>query len=231
MLDMLIFGAHPDDAEIGAGGTIHRHVQAGLRVGICDLTRAELSSNGSVKLRAEEASQAAAILGLSYRSNLGMPDRGLSICKEQIDLITLEIRKLKPKIILAPYWKDRHPDHILCSQLVQEAVFNAKLKNYLPDSTYCIVENVYFYFINDIFEPDLMIDISENIDCKMKALDSYRSQFESSSESEDYVVTPLNQGYLENVKSRDRLLGQKRMLQYAEGFITKLPYVVDKFMI
>lgn len=231
MLDILVFGAHPDDAEIGAGGTIHRHVQAGMRVGICDLTRAEMSSNGDVKLRSEEAAQAAAILGLSYRSNLGLPDRGIAIGKEQIDLVTLEIRKLKPKIIMAPYWKDRHPDHILCSQMVEEAVFNAKLKNYLPDTKSWLVENVYFYFINDAVEPNLMIDISENIDHKMKALGSYRSQFEVSPEGEDYVVTPLNQGYLENVKSRDRLLGQKRMLQYAEGFITKLPYVVDKFMI
>src|SRR5690554_5731161 len=133
-LDILIFGAHPDDAEIGMGGTIHHHTLAGFRVGICDLTYAEMSSNGDVARRQEEATQASQLLGLTSRRNLGLPDRGLRMIKEQLDLITLEIRKHRSQIVFAPYWQDRHPDHVACSQLVQEAVFNAKLRKYLPEA-------------------------------------------------------------------------------------------------
>ncbi len=122
-LDILIFGAHPDDAEIGMGGTIAKHTDAGYKVGLCELTYAELSSNGTVELRQREASEAGRVLDIAVRSNLGLPDRGLFLCKEHIDAVTLEIRKHRPRIVFAPYWEDRHPDHVACSRIVQEAVF------------------------------------------------------------------------------------------------------------
>ncbi|MFD0694798.1 bacillithiol biosynthesis deacetylase BshB1 [Paenibacillus sp. GCM10027628] len=224
-LDILIFGAHADDAEIGMGGSIAKHTAAGLRVGICDLTYAEMSSNGNVELRKEEAEQAASILGLAMRSNLGLPDRGLSISQEHIERITLEIRKHKPRIVFAPYWQDRHPDHIACSHLIQEAVFNAKLRKYAPAAEPVNVEQLYFYFINDVYEADLMIDVTECYEAKIAALSAYRSQFVL---GQDTVATPLNQGYVERVEARDRLMGQKRMIPYAEGFVSKLPLLVDR---
>lgn len=228
-LDILIFGAHPDDAEIGMGGTIVKHVKAGLSVGICELTYAELSSNGTVERRQAEASQASSALGITVRTNLGLPDRGLFICKEQIDAVAMEIRKHRPRLVFAPYWEDRHPDHIMCSKLVQEAVFTAKLRNYRPDIPPVTVEGCYFYFINDLYEADLMVDISGEQTDKMKALGCYRSQFEAAGTGEDRVATPLTQGYLERVVARDRLLGMKRQVDFAEGFISKLPYLVDLF--
>src|SRR5690554_7626640 len=108
-LDILIFGAHPDDAEIGMGATIYKHTKAGKRVGICDLTQAEMSSNGTIHSRRLEAEAASAILGLTVRSNLGLPDRGLFMNEGFIQSITREIRNHQPRIVLAPYWKDRHP--------------------------------------------------------------------------------------------------------------------------
>jgi bacillithiol biosynthesis deacetylase BshB1 len=228
-LDILIFGAHPDDAEIGMGGTIRRHTTAGLRVGICDLTYAEMSSNGNVDTRIIEADQASQILGLTVRTNLGLPDRGLQLCKEQINLIVAEIRKYRPRIIFAPYWHDRHPDHVLCSQMVQEAVFNAKLRKYMPDIEAWNTEELYFYFINDTVEPDLVIDISPFYEDKIKALSAYKSQFTENKPGEDTVATPLNQGYIERVRARDHLLGQQKLLPHAEGFKTKIPYLVDLF--
>jgi bacillithiol biosynthesis deacetylase BshB1 len=228
-LDLLIFGAHPDDAEIGMGGTIAKHTAAGLKVGICDLTRAEMSSNGTVEMRRQEAEAAGKLLGIAVRSNLGLPDRGLQASRETIDPIVLEIRKYRPRVVFAPYWQDRHPDHVACSHLVQEAVFNAKLRRYLPDVPPVNVEHVYFYYINDVYEPDAIVDVSGTYEKKMSALRAYASQFDPAVQGSGYVATPLNQGYLERVEARDRLLGQKRAMPYAEGFASKLPMIVDLF--
>ncbi|OAS14031.1 bacillithiol biosynthesis deacetylase BshB1 [Paenibacillus oryzisoli] len=225
-LDILIFGAHADDAEIGMGATIAKHTQLGLRVGLCELTYAEMSSNGTVETRLEEAAEAAKILGVAARTNLGLPDRGLLVTADHIERITQEIRKFRPRIVFAPYWQDRHPDHIACSTLVQEAVFNAKLRKYLPDTEAVNVEQLFFYFINDVYEPDVIVDVTNTYDIKMAALRAYQSQFVTGAGT---VATPLNQGYVERVEARDRVMGQKRQLTYAEGFVSKLPLVIEHF--
>ncbi|WP_128102528.1 bacillithiol biosynthesis deacetylase BshB1 [Paenibacillus sp. DCT19] len=225
-LDILIFGAHADDAEIGMGGTIAKHTAAGIKVGVCDLTRAEMSSNGTVERRAEEAEEASRVLGLSCRSNLGLPDRGLYITPEHIQAVTAEIRRHAPRVVFAPYWEDRHPDHVMCSKIVQEAVFNAKLRNYMPELPAVQVKECYFYFINDIGRADLIVDISEHYEQKENSLLCYRSQFEMGVGT---VSTPLNQGYIERVRARDSLLGQRSLIPFAEGFATLTPYVVRQF--
>ncbi|WNR42418.1 bacillithiol biosynthesis deacetylase BshB1 [Paenibacillus roseipurpureus] len=225
-LDILIFGAHADDAEIGMGASIAKHTARGSRVGLCDLTYAEMSSNGTVETRIKEAEEAAKILGVVSRTNLGLPDRGLFVNADHIERITQEIRKFRPRIVFAPYWQDRHPDHIACSHLIQEAVFNAKLRRYLPDSEPVNVEQLYFYFINDVYEADVMVDVTDAYELKMAALRAYQSQFMTGAGT---VATPLNQGYVERVEARDRLMGQRRQLTYAEGFVSKLPLVIEQF--
>lgn len=229
-LDILIFGAHPDDAEIGMGATIAKHTSAGFRVGICDLTYAEMSSNGTVETRKAEALAAAHVLQLAERTNLGFPDRGLFITADPIARITEEIRKFRPRLVFAPYWQDRHPDHVACGHLVQEAVFNAKLRKYLPEIAPHTVERLLFYFINDMYEPDMIVDVSSCYDKKMESLRAYATQFDSATAQNDYVATPINQGYVERVESRDRQLGQKAMVDYAEGFVSKLPTQIDLFL-
>ncbi|MFC0214824.1 bacillithiol biosynthesis deacetylase BshB1 [Paenibacillus chartarius] len=226
-LDILAFGAHPDDVEIGMGGTMAKHAAAGRKVGICDLTYAELSSNGTPLLRQQEASEASGILGLAMRSNLGMPDRGLRGDQAQIDAIVRELRLRRPRVVFAPYWEDRHPDHVRCSQLVQEALFNAKLRKYMPELPAVNVEHVYFYFINDVAAADVMVDVSDVYEKKLASLRAYRSQFERT--GSDTVQTPLNQVYVERVEARDRLLGQKRSVPYAEGFVSKAPLLIGLF--
>lgn len=226
---MLVFGAHPDDAEIGMGGTIAKHTQAGRRVGICDLTEAELSSNGDVETRRHEASLASDKLGLAVRSNLALPDRGLVGSREQLERLTLAIRKHRPHIVMAPYWVDRHPDHVACSHMVQEAVFNAKLRHFMPDVPPHVVEHTYFYCINDHEKADIAVDISAQFSTKMDALQCYRSQFEAPSAQLNTVPTIINQDYLELVEARDRLLGKQLGVAYAEGFISKQPYLIDLF--
>ena len=226
-LDILVFGAHADDAEIGMAGTIAKHAAAGMSVGICDLTEAELSSNGNVELRKTEAEAASGVLGLTVRSNLGLPDRGLAPTRDNVEAVTAEIRKYAPSIVFAPYWEDRHPDHVAASRLVEEAVFNAKLRRYLPDLPAVRVDELYYYFINDLGKADLIVDVTSCYDRKVEALSCYRSQFEKSVSGA--VSTPLTEGYVERVQARDALLGQRKLIPYAEGFAIKSPHVVHLF--
>ncbi|MFD0586934.1 bacillithiol biosynthesis deacetylase BshB1 [Paenibacillus sp. GCM10027627] len=227
-VDILVFGAHADDAEIGMGGTIAKHTEAGYRVAICDLTEAEMSSNGTVELRRQEAAAASAVLGLCERSNLRLPDRGLATERVQIEAIVAEIRRLRPRIVFAPYWVDRHPDHVQCSKLIEEAVFNAKLRNYLPDFSPVQVESLMYYYINDVESVSLVVDITSSYEAKRKALRAYRSQFDLAA-SPGSVATPLTNGYLERVEARDSLLAQGRGWSYAEGFAIKRPFGVSLF--
>lgn len=227
-LDILVFGAHADDAEIGMAGTIAKHTAAGFKVGMCDLTQAEMSSNGTTQLRRQEADQAAGLLGAAVRSNLGLPDRGLYLTEAHLAAVTAEIRRFAPSIVFAPYWEDRHPDHIACSKLVEEAVFNAKLRKYMPEQPAVPEPQLYFYFINDLGRTDLIVDVTNQYPLKEQALSCYRSQF-GLLPGEDAVSTPLTEGYIERVRSRDMLLGQRRLIPYAEGFASKVPYTVDLF--
>ncbi len=225
-VDILAFGAHPDDVEIGMGGTIAKYIKKGKSVCICDLTKAELSSNGTVETRKIEAETAGAILGVSKRIILDIPDRGITMKSEFIDKIVSCIRELKPKLVFVPYYEDRHPDHGHCARLVEEAVFSARIKNY-QDASHLkphIVENVYFYMINGFHKPNFVIDISETMDVKIASLNAYESQF---TKTNDSYNTPLVNGYIETVQSRERLFGQAVGVAYAEGFISKTPILLS----
>ncbi|OOE04700.1 bacillithiol biosynthesis deacetylase BshB1 [Anoxybacillus kestanbolensis] len=221
-MHILAFGAHPDDVEIGMGGTIAKYAQQGYDIGICDLTLAELSSNGTVHTRQQEAKRAADILGVRTRIQLKLPDRGLVVQKEHIDPIVTVIRTYRPKIVFAPYWEDRHPDHGQCAKLVEEAVFSAAIRRYgeLPPHR---VHAVYFYMINGFHRPHFVVDISGTIDKKLASLRAYESQFERTSGSVD---TPLTNGYIETVESRERLFGKEVGVSFAEGFISKKPVIL-----
>ncbi|GEN34263.1 MULTISPECIES: bacillithiol biosynthesis deacetylase BshB1 [Aneurinibacillus] len=230
-LHALAFGAHPDDVEIGAGGLLRKWASQGKRTGICDLTYAELSSNGSVERRQQEAAEASRLLDLSVRVNLGLPDRGLAPVPDQIRAITHVIRLYRPRIVLMPFWEDRHPDHGMCSVLVREAVFNARIRKYETDGQESLpahkCEHVLAYFINGQTEPQFLIDISEEMEVKMAALGAYRSQFEKEAGS---VVTPLTEGYLERVRAREYVFGQSAGVAYAEGFVSHTPLLLRDFL-
>ncbi|MDM5338734.1 bacillithiol biosynthesis deacetylase BshB1 [Fictibacillus enclensis] len=221
----LAFGAHSDDVEIGMSGSIATHTANGGRVTICDLTQAELSSNGTVERRKEEAKNAAAVLGVTERLNLGLPDRGLFLKEEYIASIVSVIRNVKPDSIFVPYPKDRHPDHGNCSKLVEEAAFSAGVNNVVdPDGLPSHrVKNIYFYFINGFHKPHLLVDISSVFEKKVAALNCYGSQFVKSDES---FATPLVNGYIESVSAREKMFGFEAGVAYAEGFITKKPYLL-----
>lgn len=226
-LHILAFGAHADDVEIGMGGTIAKLSNEGKRIGICDLTNAELSSNGTVDIRKKEAKEAAGILGVTVRTSLGLPDRGLYETDEYIRKIASVIRKYKPQVIFTPYWEDRHPDHGNCTRLVEEAVFSAGIRKYETEDVEQPhkVEKVYFYMINGFHKPDFAIDISAFIDKKMDSLRAYKSQFVR---TDDSFSTPLVNGYIESVEAREKMFGNQVGVVYAEGFKTKIPLLIDQ---
>lgn len=229
-LHILAFGAHADDVEIGMGGSIAKLTAQGKRIGICDLTEADLSSNGTIEIRKKEANKAAEILGVTERLSLAFPDRGLLMQEEFIRKIAFVIRKYQPQIVFAPYFLDRHPDHGNCARLVEEAVFSAGIRKYHTEETQAPhkVSKVYFYMINGFHKPDFTIDISDSMGDKIEALRAYKSQFE---QTENSVNTPLVNGYIETVEARERLFGQQVGVDYAEGFKSKVPILLNHDLI
>ncbi|MEK7017343.1 MULTISPECIES: bacillithiol biosynthesis deacetylase BshB1 [Bacillus] len=227
-LHILAFGAHADDVEIGMAGTIAKYTKQGYEVGICDLTEADLSSNGTVELRKEEAKAAARIMGVKTRINLAMPDRGLYMKEEYIREIVKIIRTYKPTLIFAPYYEDRHPDHANCAKLVEEAIFSAGIRKYMPELPPHRVESFYNYIINGFHKPNFCIDISEYLSKKVEALEAYESQFSTGS---DGVKTPLTEGYVETVLAREKMFGKEVGVLYAEGFMSKKPVLIHADLI
>lgn len=222
-VDLLAFGAHPDDVELGASGILAKHSLAGKRTAICSLTEAELSSNGTIELRRIEAERAKEILGLVGHFNLGFPDRGLTGSPEQIMKIVQVIRQAKPSVVLAPYFEDRHPDHVACSKLVNEAIFNAGLQNYRTpgNEPHHRVHHLYYYFINDIAKADLIVDISDVYEKKMDSILAYSSQFRR---DEGKMDTPINSPtFLSMIRGRDQMWGQMVGVLYGEGLVSPRP--------
>ncbi|PAE43758.1 bacillithiol biosynthesis deacetylase BshB1 [Bacillus sp. 7884-1] len=226
-LHILAFGAHADDVEIGMGGSIAKLTARGKRIGICDLTEAQLSSNGTIEIRKSEANKAAEILGVSKRLSLAFPDRGLLLQEEFIRKIAFVIRRYQPQIVFAPYFEDRHPDHGNCARLVEEAVFSAGIRKYHTEDSQAPhkVSNMYFYMINGFHKPDFTIDISDTMEYKIAALRAYKSQFEK---TENSIKTPLVNGYIETVEARERLFGQQVGVDFAEGFKSKVPILLNR---
>ncbi|MBO8177464.1 MAG: bacillithiol biosynthesis deacetylase BshB1 [Bacillus sp. (in: Bacteria)] len=222
-IDVLCFGAHADDVEIGMGGTIAKLASVGKRIVICDLTEAELSSNGTVERRKKEAQHAAHILGVEKRITLPLKDRGLYLTDEHIRLVVDVIREYRPTVVFAPYWEDRHPDHGNCSKLVDEAVFSAGIRKFISSYDAHKVKKVFYYMINGFYRPHVAFDISPFIEKKIQSLKAYESQFTL---SPDGVATPLTDGYIEAVTARERILGKEVGVRYAEGFMTKQPVLL-----
>lgn len=225
-LDILAIGAHPDDVEIGAGGTIAKTVSSGGKAGIISLTEAELSSNGTVENRLFEAKKAAEILQVDPVITLNYPDRNLyEHRKNIIEELSKLIRLHRPTIILAPWHVDRHPDHGQCAHLTKEAVFNAGIVKYLPDIEPWKPKRLYFYAINSSDRPHFAVDISGHLKIKYKALQAFQSQFiKGGKGSKD---TPLNNGFLERLYAKDIQLGVQTGTYAAEGFFSDEPVLLS----
>jgi N-acetylglucosamine malate deacetylase 1 len=221
-VDLLVFGPHPDDLEIGLGGTIARHVADGATVGLCDMTAGEMGSNGTVDQRLAEAEAARAVLGAAWRENLRLPDRHITSSPDHLTTVAGFIRRHTPKVIAAPYWSDRHPDHVAASALVTEAVFNAGLRKYSAEGDAWKPDWICYYFINDGGTPSFVVDVSEYYEKKRKALDCHVSQFQppGSGGASTRLNTPV---FRQLIESRDAQFGALAGVTWAEGFIVRAP--------
>ncbi|MCY0894536.1 MAG: bacillithiol biosynthesis deacetylase BshB1 [Acidibacillus sp.] len=210
---ILAFGAHPDDVELGAGATCALHAKDG--VVICDLTAAEMSSNGNPELRWKEATIASEELGVGARICLGLQDRGLFVTADTISALVKVIRTFQPHIILAPHASDRHPDHGQCANLVREALFSSGLRKHEDGLTPYRPSAFYHYFINGMEKATFAVDVSSVYEKKRAALAAYSSQFYPSSG----VHTALTRSsFLPMIEGRDRMFGQAIGSDFGEGF-------------
>lgn len=221
-LDILAFGAHPDDVELGCGATIAKEISLGKRVGIVDLTRGELGTRGSAEIRDEEAAKAAEILGVSVRENLNFRD-GFFLNDEvhQLEIIKM-IRKYQPEIVLCNAIDDRHIDHGKGSELVSDACFLSGLRRI---ETFLEGINqiewrpklVYHYIQWKNIEPDFVVDVSEFMQKKIDAVMAYSSQFYDPNSKEP--ASPIaTKNFTESVEYRAKDLGRLVFADYAEGF-------------
>ena len=224
-LDILAFGAHPDDVELGCSGTIAKEISLGKKVGIIDLTRGELGTRGSVEIRNAESAKASELLGVVARENLDMRD-GFFINDEAHQLKIIEmIRKYKPEIVLCNAIEDRHIDHGKGSQLVSDACFLSGLLRIETELDGVSQEAwrpkvVYHYIQWQNIEPDFVVDISDFMDTKMEAVLAYGSQFYNPNSNEP-VSSITSKNFLDSVKYRAQDLGRLVNVTYAEGFTTE----------
>jgi len=221
-LDVLAIVAHPDDAELGAGGLLYKLTQEGKKIGIIDLTEGELGSRGTVTSRYNEANISGEILGISIRENLQMGDGFIEETQENLLKIISKIRQYQPEIIITNSISDRHPDHGRASKLVSRASFLSglvKIETRLNDNSQEKYRaRVVYHFIQDRYiEPDFVVNISNQFETKMKAILAYKTQFFNPNSKEP--STPISgQDFLDFVEARAIEFGRQNGFKYAEGF-------------
>lgn len=226
-LDILVFAAHPDDAELACAGTILKYKSEGKKVGVIDLTRGELGTRGSAELRKQEAAAAAEILGLDVRENLGMRDGFFRNDEEHQLQIIQKIREYQPEIILANAVFDRHPDHGKGGALLNDAAFLAglpKIKTSLNgENQQAWRPRLLLQFIQDAYiEPDIILDVTEFWETKVASIQAYKSQFFNPDYKKDEVQTYISSPqFMKVVEGRAAEFGKHIGVAYAEGFTSK----------
>lgn len=232
-LDILAFGAHPDDVELSCSGTLAKLIAEGKKVGIIDLTQGELGTRGTNITRAEEAAEASKILGINVRENLKMKDGFLENSEEYQMRIIKVLRKYQPDMVFANAIDDRHPDHAKAAKLTSDACFLSGLRK-IETTDNGILQDVWrpkhiFNYIQwKNIEPDFVIDISDYMDVKIKSCLAYKTQFYDPTSSEP--TTPITtKDFLESITYRAQDLGRLSGVTYAEGFTSEKLLVFKNF--
>lgn len=227
MIDILAIGAHPDDVELGAGGTLLLHKSLGYNIGICDLTAGELGTRGDANTRAMEAASSSKILGVEHRINLGLKDGFFGNDESSLLKLVAVIRHLKPKIILANASSDRHPDHGEGAKFASKASFLAGLRKiettYLGDAQAAHRPQSVYHYIQDRFNsPDFVVDITPFFDKKMESIFAFSSQFYNPNSAEP--ETPISgKNYISFLEGRAREMGRIIGATFGEGFTHERP--------
>ena len=225
-VDLLFFGAHPDDVELGAGGTIARAVSDGVRVAIVDLTRGEMGTRGTPETRKREAAASAKILGAVSRQQLDFGDGGLRTGREEELQIIDVVRRLRPRLVFTPYPDDRHPDHTRAGRIVTEASFYAGLRQLHTKFAAHRPQAVIYYVQNYALPPSFVVDVTGAWKKKMKSIAAFKSQFydPGSKEPKTFISDPK---FLEMIEARGRHYGALIGAKYGEAFVTRQPPRVD----
>lgn len=220
---MLVVAPHPDDAELGMGGTIARMIDQGMRVGVLDLTSGEPTPHGSETLRRQETAKATEILRLTWRGNAGLPNRKLEHTLEARQHLASYFRMLQPRWIFAPYWEDAHPDHVAATSLVEAARFWSKLsKTDMPGKRFH-PERVYYYFCIHLrlaIQPNWIVDISEQWERKRDAIAAFESQFITGRPTQPPTI-------LDRLRDEAANWGRLINREYGEPFATKEPLAMS----
>ena len=218
-LDILVFGAHPDDVELGCGGTIIKEVQNGKKVGIIDLTRGELGTRGTASIRDEETKQATTIMGVAVRENMNFKDGFFKDDEDHKRSLISKIRQYRPEIVITNAFSDRHPDHSRASQITIDSCFLSGLERIETDQELWRPRAIYHYIQFNNLTPDIVVDISKQMDIKIKVVKAYKTQFYDPDSKESETIISSKE-FLESVEYRAKDLGRQSKCKYAEGFIT-----------
>ena len=225
MLDILVIAPHPDDAELGMAGAIMQFIAEGRRVGVLDLTSGEPTPHGSPEIRARETAAATEILGLTWRENLGLPNRSLQPTLEARAKLVGVIRREKPRWLFAPYWIDSHPDHVAATQLVDDARFWAKLtKTDLPGEPHHPQRVFHYYcvYVKHVAQPAFVLDISAQWEQMIAAIACYASQFTTGREH----IAP---SFSERLRDEASYWGKMIGTRYGEPFNCREPIALSDF--
>lgn len=230
-VDILVFGAHPDDVELGCAATLAKEISLGKKVGIVDLTRGELGTRGSAEIREAEAKKAAEILKVEFRINLGFAD-GFFVNdpEHQMEIIKV-IRKFKPQIVLCNAISDRHLDHAKGSKLVSDACFLSGLRKIVTETGGAQQKEwrpkqVFHYIQWQNLKPDFVVEVNDFIKIKIEAVMAYKSQFYDPN-SEEPVSPIATRNFLESITYRARDLGRLIGAEYGEGFTAEREIAVE----
>ena len=233
-LDILVFAAHPDDAELGCSGTILKQIAAGRKVGVIDLTRGGLGTRGTMETRDQETIESTKIAGLHVRQNLEMKDGFFRNDEEHQLKIIQMIRKYTPEIVLCNALHDRHPDHGRASDLVNDAFFLSGLPKIMTEldgeSQKAYRPRIMLQYIQDRYiEPDIVVDVSDFWDKKMECIQAFKTQFfnSASDDQETYISSPH---FLKVIEARSRELGKSINAIHAEGFTCRKLLGIDDLM-
>jgi bacillithiol biosynthesis deacetylase BshB1 len=218
-LDVLVIAPHPDDAELGMGGAILKSLASGKRVGVLDLTDGEPTPFGSPETRRAETDAATKLLGLTWRGNLGLPNRRLQATLEAREKLAVVIRHARPKWLFAPYWVDSHPDHVAATELVEAARFWAKLTKTVMSGQPHLPTRIYNYYCVHLKlhpQPAFVLDISDQWDRKIESIRCYQSQFVTGREA-------ISPSFLEQLRDEAAYWGKSIGVRYGEPFTCREP--------
>ncbi len=225
----LAFGAHPDDVAMSCGGTLSMLYRNGKPFGMVDFTRGEMGTRGNAAIRAAEAKEAARILGADVRVNLGIADSNIEMNRKNLLKVVEVMRKYQPEIVFAPYREERHPDHVHAHQLVSDAIFYSGLTKLKTGSLAAYrPKRAYYYMQHRTFIPTMYVDISNDYDTKVAAINAHKSQFfnPSSKDPQTMLSTPE---FMEYLLGRMRYHGRMAGVRYAEPFWTPEPVTLTNF--